>query len=66
MKKILDYFITNKIRPDYKEVEVLKKFVSDRGKIMPRSRTGLTARNQKRLAIAVKRARYLGLLPFVA
>ena len=61
-----DYFEANKIKPDYKQVEVLEKFVSDRGKISPRSRTGLSAKNQKRLAIAVKRARHLALLPFVA
>lgn len=53
-----------KIVFDYKDPEILGKFVSDRGKIIGRSRTGLSAKQQRRLAKAVKRARYLGLLPF--
>ena len=50
--------------PDYKEVETLRSFVSDRGKIISRSRTGVCAKHQRRLAQAIKRTRFLGLIPF--
>ena len=49
---------------DYKDIESLKKFVTERGKIVPRSRTGLSARKQRDFATAVKRARMLALMPF--
>jgi small subunit ribosomal protein S18 len=51
---------------DYKNVEVLKKFINDQGKILPRRVTGTSAKFQRQLATAVKRARHLSLLPFVA
>ena len=51
--------------PDYKEVESLGRFVTDRGKLVGRSRSGLCQKHQRRMAVAVKRARHLGLLPFV-
>ena len=50
---------------DYKDVELLKKFITDRGKILPRRLTGLTAKQQRDLTSAVKRARIIALLPFV-
>tara|TARA_Y100001968_G_scaffold332107_1_gene389070 strand:+ start:1062 stop:1283 length:222 start_codon:yes stop_codon:yes gene_type:complete len=50
---------------DYKDVELLKKFITDRGKILPRRLTGLTAKQQRDLTVAVKRARIIALLPFV-
>ena len=50
---------------DYKDVETLKKFVNPHGKIMPRRRTGLSAPNQRALAEAVKRARFMALLPYI-
>ena len=50
---------------DYKEAHVLARFISERGKIMPRRLTGLTAAHQRRLATHIKRARALALLPFV-
>jgi len=50
---------------DYKDVELLRKFVTERGKILPRRITGLTAKQQKELTVAIKRARILSLLPFV-
>ncbi|PJF36798.1 MAG: 30S ribosomal protein S18 [Candidatus Thermofonsia Clade 1 bacterium] len=49
----------------YKNVELLYRYLSDRGKIRPRRQTGLCARDQRRLAKAIKRARHLALLPFV-
>ena len=50
---------------DYKDVELLKKFITDRGKILPRRLTGLTAKQQRDLTTALKRARIVALLPFV-
>ncbi|ABM78224.1 30S ribosomal protein S18 [Prochlorococcus marinus str. MIT 1342] len=50
---------------DYKDVDLLKKFITDRGKILPRRLTGLTSKQQRDLTNAVKRARIIALLPFV-
>jgi len=62
-----DYFSANNIKYiDYKDIEILKKFLNPNGRIMSHKRTGLTAKNQRGLATAVKHARFLGLLPFVA
>ena len=52
-------------RIDYKDTEMLKKFLNPHGKIMPRRRTGLSAGNQRALAEAVKRARFMALLPYI-
>ena len=49
---------------DYKDVRLLTRFVSDYGKILPRHLTGVSAKKQRELAIAIKRARMLALLPF--
>jgi small subunit ribosomal protein S18 len=51
--------------PDYKNVLVLRRFITDRGKILPRSRSGICAKHQRRLKTAIKRARILTLLPFI-
>jgi len=60
------YFTDNKIQYiDFKDFEILKKFISERGKILPRRVTGTKAYFQKHLAVAIKRARYMALLPFV-
>lgn len=50
---------------DYKDVELLRKFITERGKILPRRITGLTAKQQRDLTLAIKRARILALLPFI-
>ena len=50
---------------DYKDTARLKKFVSRRGKILPRSRTGTCAKHQRMIATAVRRSRYVALLPFL-
>lgn len=50
---------------DYKDVELLRKFVTERGKILPRRITGLTSQQQRELTTAIKRARILALIPFV-
>ncbi len=60
------YFTDNKISYiDFKNYELLKKFISDRGKILPRRVTGTKAYYQKHLARAIKRARFMALLPYV-
>lgn len=51
---------------DYKDIETLSKFITERGKILPRRITGVSAFFQRRLALAIKRARHMALLPFVA
>lgn len=51
---------------DYKDTNTLTKFITDRGKILPRRITGVSAFHQKHLALAIKRARHMALLPFVA
>lgn len=62
-----DYFSANNIKYiDYKDIEILGKFLNPNGKILNHKRTGVTAKNQRGLAMAVKNARFLGLLPFVA
>jgi small subunit ribosomal protein S18 len=50
---------------DYKDVAGIKRFVTGQGKLMSRKRTGLSAAAQRALAVAVKRARFMGLLPYV-
>ena len=50
---------------DYKEPDKLRNFISDRAKIAPRRRTGTCAKHQRALAVAIKRARHLALLPYV-
>lgn len=51
---------------DYKDVKVLQRYVNAYGQIEPQSKTGLSAKQQRQLATAIKRARHLALLPFVA
>jgi small subunit ribosomal protein S18 len=50
---------------DYKDVDLLRKFITERGKILPRRITGLTAQQQRELTSAIKRARIVALLPFI-
>ena len=65
-RKKVCYFTQNKVTHiDWKDQELLKKFVTDRGKILPRRVTGTSAKWQRPLAIAIKRARHMALLPFV-
>jgi small subunit ribosomal protein S18 len=56
-------FCADKTQIDYKNASLLQRFVSDRGKIVPRRRTGVCAKHQRSLAEAIKRARYLAMLP---
>src|SRR5690606_3330427 len=59
------FFTVNKITHiDYKDIELLKKFISERGKILPRRVTGTSAKYQRALTIAIKRSRQVALLPY--
>ena len=59
-------FCAEKVVADYKDVDLLKKYISEQGKILPRRATGNCAKHQRGTAIAIKRAREIGLLPYVA
>lgn len=50
---------------DYKDVDLLKKYITPYGKMLGRKKTGLCAKNQRELTVAIKRARFMGLLPYV-
>jgi small subunit ribosomal protein S18 len=66
-KKKYCRFLKNRIRYiDYKDPEFLKKFLNEQGKILPRRITGTSVKYQRKVAQAVKRARHIGLLPYVA
>ena len=57
-------FCKGKTNPDYKNYNELAKYVTDRAKILAKDRTGVCAKHQRRLGLAIKRARHLGLLAF--
>lgn len=60
-------FCTDKsVLIDYKQGELLRRFVSEDGKIRPRRQTGTCAKHQRELAVAIKRARHIALLPFTS
>jgi small subunit ribosomal protein S18 len=65
-RRKVSYLTINKIQTvDYKEVNILRRFISDRGKMIPSRQTGNTAKQQRMIARAIRRARELALLPFV-
>lgn len=59
------FFCKEKKNPDFLEADILKKFISERGKIQSRQRTGVCSKHQRKLTVAVKRSRLLALLPFI-
>ena len=59
------YFCKEKKNPDFMESEILKKFISERGKINSRQRSGICSKHQRKLTTAIKRARLVALLPFI-
>ena len=64
-RKKVCYFCANHIDYiDYKDVELLKRYISEKGKILPRRVTGTCAKHQRTLTVAIKRAHIMGLLPF--
>lgn len=61
------FFTQNSINHiDYKNTEILRKFLTSSASIMPRKRSGVCSKHQRMLATAVKRSRFMGLLPYVA
>ena len=60
------FFCSNDLVPHFKSEEINTRMVTERGKIIPRRMTGTCAKHQRKLAIAIKRARHLALLPFVS
>lgn len=62
--KICQFCADKHIAIDYKQADVLRRFITDDGKIRPRRQTGTCAKHQRALATAVKRARQIALLPF--
>ena len=66
-RRKVDFIAANHIEYiDYEDTNLLDRFISERGKILPRRVTGTSAKNQRKLTIAIKRARIMGLLPFVS
>ena len=51
---------------DYKNVKLLKKFISEKGKMLPRRNAGLTCKEQRAVETAIKRARFMALLPYIS
>jgi small subunit ribosomal protein S18 len=65
-KKKVCKFCVQKLKIDYKDADTLRRFITERGKILPRRITGTCAKHQRALAAAIKQARTIALLPFVA
>lgn len=65
-KKVCPFCADKSAVIDYKDISRLRKFVSERGKILPRRVTGCCAKHQRELTIAIKRARHVALMPFTA
>lgn len=64
-KKVCAFCSDDNKSIDYKDVAALKKFISERGKILPRRITGSCAKHQRELTVAIKRARHIALMPYV-
>lgn len=65
-RKVCPFSGPNALKIDYKNVRLLEKFVTERGKIIPSRITSVSAKRQRELAQAVKRARFLALMPYIA
>ncbi len=63
-KKVCNFCVDNIDEIDYKDVEKLKRYISDKGKILPRRVTGTCAKHQRKVNEAIKRARHIALLPY--
>jgi len=59
-------FCANKFLPDYKGTDVLRKFITERGKIMTQRSSGCCAKHQRAVSVQIKRAREIGILPYTA
>jgi|GEM_PF-91746 len=65
-KKKVCRFCVQKLKTDYKDADTLRRFITERGKILPKRITGTCAKHQRALAVAIKQARIIALLPFVS
>ncbi len=65
-RKVCSFCVDKVTHINYKDVDTLRRFVDNHGKIIPRRKTGTCAKHQRQLALAVKQARHLALLPFAA
>lgn len=66
-KKKADFFSTHNVKHvDYRDTELLKQFLNAHGRMLSRKKSGLNAKHQRQMEEAVKRARFMGLLPFVS
>lgn len=65
-RKVCNFCVEKSEYIDYKDVAKLKKYLTESGKILPRRMTGVCARHQRELAVAIKRARQMALIPYVA
>lgn len=68
LKKIKEcYFCTNAIKDvDYKDAQLLRRFMSSYAKIVPKRRSGVCSKHQRKLALAIKRARFMALVPYLS
>jgi small subunit ribosomal protein S18 len=64
-RKTCPFSASNAPKIDYKDVKLLQRFISERGKMVPSRITAVSAKKQRALARAIKRARYIGLLPYI-
>jgi len=64
-RKVCAFCVDKMDHIDYKDVKRLQRYITERGKITPRRRTGTCAKHQRALSVAIKRARHMALLPFV-
>ncbi|MBQ9716162.1 MAG: 30S ribosomal protein S18 [Clostridia bacterium] len=64
-KKVCNFCVDKVAEIDYKDTNKLKKYITEKGKIVPRRMSGVCAKHQRELAVAIKRARYMALLPYV-
>ena len=65
-KKVCGFCVDKVENIDYKDIARLRRYMSERGKILPRRVTGTCARHQRELTVAIKRARHVALLPYTA
>ena len=65
-KKVCDFCVNKSDYIDYKDINKLKRYITERAKIVPRRITGCCAYHQRELTIAIKRARHMALLPFIS
>ncbi len=65
-RKVCNFCLEKSTYIDYKDVSKLRKYITESGKILPRRMTGVCAGHQRELAVAIKRARQMALIPYVA